>query len=110
MPEIEGSIAWNDGKERIQKVVALLDEDSVVRAEYLEALRDGAAELRAVEIIKDNDQGKLAKVVPVDFDLAETPAEIGDQARGSVVDQHLLRVERSVAHVVGERRFGIMEV
>src|SRR5712691_13433907 len=69
VPEVVGVIAGHCGKEGVQQVVAFLDQHGVVRAEHSEALGGAAPELGAVEVIKNDRERKLAKVVAAYFEL-----------------------------------------
>src|SRR2546422_10024620 len=101
-PEIESPVSGNDRQECIKEVVAFFDQHGVVSAEDLKTLGDGSAESGMVPVVEDDGERELAKIVAADFYFAQAAAKVGDQARGPLVNQHLLRIERPVTDVVSQ--------
>ena len=108
--EIGGAATGDRGQPGVQEVRALLHQRGVVRGEHLETLGDAARQGCPVLVPQHHTEGTLAEEPAVEFDLAETGAEVRDEGGGPLVNQHVLRWGGRRVEVVGETRLGVVEV
>jgi len=81
--KIEGAkvkvvIAWNSGKERVEKVVFLFVELGVVNTEDLVELSASAVHLRQIGVIDNDSERILAEIIALEFDLFDALPKFPD--------------------------------
>ena len=81
--KIEGAkvkvvIAWNSGKERVEKVVFLFVELGVENTEDLVELGASAVHLRQIGVIDNDSERILAEIVVLEFDLLDALPKFSD--------------------------------
>ena len=81
--KIEGAkvkvvIAWNSGKERVEKVVFLFVELGVENTEDLVELSASAVHLRQIGVIDNDSERILAEIVVLEFDLFDALPKFSD--------------------------------
>jgi len=77
-PEIKRVIAGNCREKCIEKVVFLFVDLRIVNTEDLIELGARAVHLRWVQVINDDSEGKLAEIVPLEFDLLDALAKFSN--------------------------------
>ena len=108
--QIEGVVARNRGEKRIQKVVFFFIELRIMDAEHLVKIRARAVHFGQVQVIDDDGQGKLAKVIPVQLDFLDPFAEFADLRFLGIVEEHVLCWRIVQIDLAGERPLGVVKV
>jgi len=73
--EVKSVIAGNRSEKCIEKVVFLIVELAIENTEDFIELGAGTVHLRLIQIIDDDCEGKLAEIVPFEFDLFDALTE-----------------------------------
>src|SRR5258708_29360803 len=106
--KIEGAkvkvvIAWNSGKERVEKVVFLFVELGVENTEDLVELSASAVHLRQIGVIDNDSERILAEIVVLEFDLFDALRKFSYVLRFCVVCHNVVSVSILPVHLANER-------
>src|SRR5712664_3880535 len=88
--QVEDVVAGNCREKGVQQVEVFFIELGVVDAENFIEVGTGPVHLGQVQVVNDDSEGKLAKVVPVQLDLRNAFTEFPDLGFFGIVEKYVL--------------------
>ncbi len=110
VPEIEGVVAGDRSQERVQQVVAFIEELGIVNAEDFVKVGRRAFDGGKVAVVDDDREGEKTEVVAVQLDFLDSLPQFPDLRLLGVVEQRVLRRGVVQIDLAEEGTFRVVEV
>src|ERR1700722_3558221 len=89
--KVEGLISWDCGEKRVEQVKPFVVKLGIVDTENFVEVRGGTFDRSKIAVVQDDTQGKLAKVVAVEFDFLDALAQLPHLRFLRIVEEQVLR-------------------
>ena len=108
--QVEDVVAGNRREKGVQKVVFFFVELGIVDAENFVEVGARPIHFGQVEVVNNNGQRKVAKVIPVQLNLLDPFAEFPDLALFGIIKQYILRSPVVHVDLADERTLGVVKM